>query len=389
MSPASSSPTRTYSIRGLGIWTSSRAAPTRAIGYTYSTSNAASVTVAFTGQTLNWIARKSTDGGTAMVSVDGAAFTRFSLSSPTTQYRQTVWSTGPLSAGIHTVTITQSTGSLNVDAFDVVGEAAPPLTRAEETSAAFEYKGTWTNFDTPSASGSSYMRSNTPGATVKIPFNGRRLDVLCTKGTTTGIADFSVDGGPETTVDLANPTVQYCQRVWTTGELPDGLHVVTITRDPASAAGKYLTLDAVNVAGSLASATRFEQSDPEIGYTTAPSSWSTAVSIYSSGGSYKYTNAPGSVAAISFVGSSVSLICRKAANAGEMRIILDEGTPAEATTVVDLYNSSTLHNQKVWSSGMLPPGKHTVIVEWTGQNNALSTGTNVNLDAIDVIGGLW
>jgi hypothetical protein len=362
--------------------------PYSGVGYTHSTSDGASVTVAFTGKTLNWIARKNPAGGTATVSVDGGGSTLVSLDSPTTQFRQTVWSSGALTTGAHTVTITQTTGSLNVDAFDVIEEVASPVNPAEETNTALVYGGSWERFYASSASGSYYMRSSTPDATVKIPFNGRRLDVLCTKGATTGSADFSVDGRPVTTVDLANPTVQYRQKVWSTGDLPDGLHVVTITRSSRSAAGKYLTLDAVEVVGSLASATRFEQGGPEIGYTTLPAPWSTAVSVYSSGGSYKYTNATGSLAAISFDGCSASLICRKAANAGEMRIILDEGTPAEATTVVDLYSSGTLYEQKVWSSGLLPSGKHTVMIEWTGQKNALSNDTIVNVDAIDVIGGL-
>ena len=42
----------------------------------------------------------------------------------------------------------------------------------------------------------------------------------------------------------------------------------------------------------------------------------------------------------------------------------------------------------VWTSPFLTPGNHTLKLEWTGLHRAGVTGTYVNLDAVQVIGGL-
>jgi Domain of unknown function (DUF1906)/S-layer homology domain len=87
----------------------------------YSAAAGASVTVGFYGTSLDWIATKSPDGGSASVSLDGADATTISLYSATPQYQQKAWSSGPLSSGPHILTIRQNTGGLNVDAFDIAG----------------------------------------------------------------------------------------------------------------------------------------------------------------------------------------------------------------------------------------------------------------------------
>jgi hypothetical protein len=55
---------------------------------------------------------------------------------------------------------------------------------------------------------------------------------------------------------------------------------------------------------------------------------------------------------------------------------------------VDFYSSTTLYKQKVWSTPFLVPGNHTVTITWTGTKRSAATATNINLDAVDVIGSL-
>ena len=88
----------------------------------YSGAAGASVTVGFYGTSLDWIATKSPDGGSARISLDGADVSTISLYSATPEYQQKAWSSGLLSDGPHVLTISQSTGSLNVDAFDIAGK---------------------------------------------------------------------------------------------------------------------------------------------------------------------------------------------------------------------------------------------------------------------------
>ncbi len=73
------------------------------------------------------------------------------------------------------------------------------------------------------------------------------------KGTTTGIADVYLDGVKVATINLAASTATYQVTVWSTGDLPSGNHFVRIVRNSGSAAGKYVTLDAVDIWGTITS----------------------------------------------------------------------------------------------------------------------------------------
>jgi hypothetical protein len=106
-----------------GAWTSSSDPAAAHSGGAYASSavSGASVTVGFYGTSLDWVATQSSDGGSARVTLDGVDVATVSLYSATPQYQQVVWSSGILSKGSHVLTITQSAGRLNVDAFDIVG----------------------------------------------------------------------------------------------------------------------------------------------------------------------------------------------------------------------------------------------------------------------------
>jgi hypothetical protein len=56
--------------------------------------------------------------------------------------------------------------------------------------------------------------------------------------------------------------------------------------------------------------------------------------------------------------------------------------------IVDLYSASALWKQTVWQTNALVPGTHTVEIEWTGTKSSTATGTNISVDAFDVIGVL-
>ncbi len=81
----------------------------------------ASVTVSFHGTSIDWLATLSPEGGSARISLDGAEVATIDLYSAIPQYQQIVWSSGPLAGGPHVLTIRQDAGTVNIDAFDVVG----------------------------------------------------------------------------------------------------------------------------------------------------------------------------------------------------------------------------------------------------------------------------
>ncbi len=107
----------------------------------------------------------------------------------------------------------------------------------------------WQNFNAGGASGGSYERTSRSGAYVTLKFTGTYIVWIATAGVTTGYATVSVDGGTERIVDLARATTNYQQGVWKSRQLAYGPHTVKITW--AGPSGKYIGIDAVDVAGTI------------------------------------------------------------------------------------------------------------------------------------------
>ncbi len=367
-----------------GTWSTFSTASASGGSYARANVSGASVTITFSGTRLNWIATKGTTLSRADVSLDGGAPVTIDLANATTLYQQNVWSTGVLADGLHTVKISWKTGNaagkyISLDAVEVVGTLVSS-SRVQQTDARLLYTGAWSTFSTASASGGSYARASTAGAMVSISFNGQRLDWIAAKGTTLGKAKVSLDGGAPVIIDLANATSLYQEKVWSTNTLSPGLHTVDIWWDTTNAAGKYISIDAVDVVGSLVSFsfTRTQQTDGHIVYAGA---WSTFSTASASGGSYARANTSGSSATITFNGTRLIWIATKGTTLGKADVRLDGG-PA---VTVDLANSTAVYQQRVWSSGTLAAGVHTVTISWNTTNAA---GKYISLDAVDVIGVL-
>jgi hypothetical protein len=128
----------------------------------------------------------------------------------------------------------------------------PTLTRCESKVTQIHKAGTWSTFIRPDASGGSYQRSATNGASATIDFNGTRLDIIAMTGTTTGVIDVYLDGVKMAAINTAAVAASYQVRIWTTGGISDGYHTVKIVRSPSTASGKYLALDAVDIMGTIA-----------------------------------------------------------------------------------------------------------------------------------------
>ena len=55
---------------------------------------------------------------------------------------------------------------------------------------------------------------------------------------------------------------------------------------------------------------------------------------------------------------------------------------------VDLYSATTTWQQKVWGTGPLTSGPHTVTISCTGLKRAAAAGTDIDADAFDINGVL-
>ena len=252
--------------------------------------------------------------------------------------------------------------------------------------------GTWATYSTSKASGGSYKRACASGTSVTLTFDGTYLAWIATKGTTLGKAFVSVDGGAAKSVDLAAAVATYQQRVWTTGTLSSGRHTVKIWRDASSATGKYISVDAVDVAGTLVPpqtavspvSTRYEQNATRADgtpYLTYAGTWATYGASGASARSYMRANTSEASVTVTFTGTGLAWIATAGTTLGKAYVSLDGG-PAES---VDLARSAVAYQQNVWNTGTLASGQHTVKIWWNANN---ATGKYISIDAVEVQGAL-
>jgi len=142
-------------------------------------------------------------------------------------------------------------GAVHCDRLTVTTDDFGQCRRREQSDPRFHYTGTWDSVAQALASWGSYGRSSTPGASATVYFRGTRLDWLAVEGLTTGVADVYLDGVKKATVDLAAPESTYRVNAWSTGSIPEGPHMVEIVRSSTSAPDKRLTLDALDVWGTI------------------------------------------------------------------------------------------------------------------------------------------
>jgi len=99
-------------------------------------------------------------------------------------------------------------------------------------------------------------------------------------------------------------------------------------------------------------------------------------------GSIRTARNTGTGVTFEFTGTGYDWIAAKGPSYGIASVTLDDGDPEP----VDLYNSAFVYKTKAWGARDLADTTHTVTIEFTGDKNPSSTGTQILLDAIDVIG---
>jgi len=112
-------------------------------------------------------------------------------------------------------------------------------------------------------------------------------------------------------------------------------------------------------------------------------SWKREVDSRHSAELMRYAYAPGALAG-TFTGDRFDLISAIKPYYGIARIVID----GQQAGMCDQYSPDPLYQQRVFSRSGLGAGVHTFRVEWTGTKNEASTGTNINIDAFELIGAI-
>jgi N-acetylmuramoyl-L-alanine amidase len=359
------------------------------------------VSVSFQGTYLAWTSKTCPWYGKAQLSLDGGDPFYVDLYSPNSIYQRKVYNTGLLTDGRHTLSIymsgvkhSSSSGySVSADCFDVLGDLSvapePPamVTLYQQSDSRLTYLGWWSPETAAAASGGSLYNAGSRGAAVVISFKGTAVDLIGKKGPQYGKALVSVDGGPAEYVDLYASTAVHRQSVYKKEGLDDTQHTLMMewagVKNVASA-GYLIGLDALCTTGTLQQAPKpsnFQQSDSHLGYAGR---WLESVAVSASGGSFYYTNGSGAALTVRFDGSYLAWFAKKGPDYGKAVVRVDGGSAKE----IDLYSSTPVYGQLVYSTRGLSPGAHTLTIESGQTKNAASTGYLVSVDALQVLGAL-
>ncbi len=266
---------------------------------------------------------------------------------------------------------------MNLDAVEVAGSL---VAFSEQTDPRLFYAGTWSTVSLSSAFGGTYRQNTTDGASLTICFYGTKLDWLATKGPDKGLAAYTVDGGSADAIDLYSASIQPRQLVRSTGTLANGYHIVRIThmgtKSPANVEGSEtaIDIDALEVTGTIIGYA--EETDTRL---TFAGTWTSVTAASASGGFYKRATGTTATVTIPFVGTSLDLFATKGPSMGSATFSVDGKTP----TTASLHNASIISKQKVFATGTLTSGYHTVKMSWSATNAA---GTYIGLDAVRVGG---
>jgi hypothetical protein len=242
----------------VGSWNTVVTTSASAGRYTKCSTSGASVTVPFFGTRLDWIGALGTTMGYADVYLDGKLMKTINLYRSSATYRNKIWSTGPLPAAYHTVTIKRSTKSaagkcINADRFDVLGSLVWQ-TRIEERNQAFGLTGAWQYFSSPNASAGRYALSNSADASATLTFSGMRFALLACTGSRYGKLRVTVDSGAPFLVDLYSSFSGFQRFVYQSPFLTPGNHVVKLEWagvKNAASTGTAITLDCAFVVGAV------------------------------------------------------------------------------------------------------------------------------------------
>ncbi len=394
-------------ITYLGAWATSNTWSASGGSYSSSSQAGAAAVIEFTGTEVDLLAATGPSYGMANIYVDSALVDTVDLYSASTAWKVPVYSDYSLAGGEHTLIVecsgdknSSSSGkTVNMDALDIAGyvsQAAAPTRVDDNDATCTSYNPAWSRWD---ASGywaaylDTYAFTDKETYRMTVAFEGTHLSWVSRTANTQGKAKVTLDGdeGTAQIIDLYSAGTSWKKRVYSTGILDDTSHYVTIEclgeKNPSSW-WYTIGVDAFDIMGTPATPpppaplpTRYQQDDAKITYL---GDWTTLSNGSASGLSYASTSQKGAVALAQFTGTEVAILASAGPSQGEVDIYLDGSFVGN----VDLYSPSPAWKVSIYGDGALSPGEHTIALECTGDKNASSSGTAVNLDALDITGSL-
>lgn len=208
-----------------------------------------SVKFGFRGNLFEWIGTKNDMQGTAEIRIDGSPMGYAELSSKTPQSKQSLFKM-ILPNGHHDVEIRAVRGvnmkmAINVDAFVFSGLISP-------TDPSADYEGPWAIRYGKKYADGVQTYTTTPGSAVDFTFTGTKVTVWSSTGSNRGKVNIFIDGKSVTAapIDLYSDKIRYQVPVFTSGELANGVHHVSIVHAGESnpkSSNSIVTIDGLDV----------------------------------------------------------------------------------------------------------------------------------------------
>ena len=236
-----------------------------------------------------------------------------------------------------------------------------------------------------------YKYTSTPGDVLQISFTGPAIYVYGRAGPSCGIAEISLDGGTPYTQDQYIPVSSDpnadTSPCWMAGysDIADVPHVLTIrctgTKNPAST-GYEIGFDEALVWGTGTTAPGAIRVDEDHSYleyvgpwefTPDPAAWDGGLGVVD-----EYTSSVN----FSFTGTYATWNAKKGPGYGKAMVSVDGGP----TQTVDLYKSWNSYQKRVYDTGLLSEGPHTLSIYCSGKKNWSAWDTKIDVDSFDVLG---
>jgi hypothetical protein len=201
---------------------------------------------------------------------------------------------------------------------------------------------------------------------------------------TPGLAEHSATTSSTTAISARTASVGQSLLAFVRGAIATSVAPTTTiatTTTTTTIATTTTTAATPTTANAIFAPIRYEQTEARLVYSGA---WNTANDGSASGSSFSFASSGGASVSVTFEGTYLAWIAKKAPAYGLAAVTLD----GRNLGAIDLYSTSIGWQQKVWGSGKLKSGLHTVTITWTGKKNAAATGDSISVDAFDVMGSL-
>ena len=376
-----------------GTWTAADTSKTWSGGAAAVSATAgAQATFGFVGTEVRWLGMRGPRHGIARVFLDGSFHATVDTYSPT-ESEGIVFTATNLAPAAHTLTI-EVTGDRNAAATDsrIAVDAIDVRARFEEVHPAISYTPDWIhNNDAKAWSGTSTSfgtglaaLSRTAGARTTFTFTGTGVSWISMRGPGNGIARVAVDGGAPVDVDTYAATEQLRAVVFSTTNLADGPHTLTVEvtgQRNAASIDSLVFIDAFDITPSpnVPAVTRVQELAPSVVFT---GNWTQGNTFDLWTGEHAdFSMTTGARATFTFTGTAVRWIGQRAFDGGIARVFLDGAQVTDVDTFAPLQEE---YQAVMFAAAGLAPGQHTLDIEVTGQSTPGSQGAMVVVDGFDV-----